>query len=64
MAGAWLSHVLADGLTKLGVPFWWPLSSRRIHVLPYPGFRWAERAVGILSTLALFATVWFVFIKK
>lgn len=60
----WLSHVLADGLTQYGVPFWWPLSSRRFHVLPYPGFRWVEQAVWILSVLALFAVVWFVFIKK
>lgn len=27
----WLSHVLADGFTPQGVPFWWPFESERKH---------------------------------
>jgi membrane-bound metal-dependent hydrolase YbcI (DUF457 family) len=56
----WLSHVLADGLTRYGVPFWWPFSSRRVHVLPYPGFRWAGPVAVGLAGLALLGTAWFV----
>jgi membrane-bound metal-dependent hydrolase YbcI (DUF457 family) len=30
----WLWHILADGLTKEGVPFFWPLNDDRQHSLP------------------------------
>lgn len=30
----WLSHILADGLTKEGVPFFWPFNDERRHTLP------------------------------
>ena len=30
----WLWHVLADGLTKEGVPFFWPFNDDRKHTLP------------------------------
>ena len=30
----WLWHILADGLTKEGVPFFWPFSDERRHSLP------------------------------
>jgi membrane-bound metal-dependent hydrolase YbcI (DUF457 family) len=30
----WLWHILADGLTKEGVPFFWPLNDERRHTLP------------------------------
>jgi membrane-bound metal-dependent hydrolase YbcI (DUF457 family) len=30
----WLWHILADGLTVEGVPFWWPIHDQRVHVLP------------------------------
>jgi membrane-bound metal-dependent hydrolase YbcI (DUF457 family) len=59
----WLSHVLADGLTQYGVLLWWPLSSRRVHVLPYPGFGWVGRVAVVLGGLALLGTVWFVWVK-
>ena len=49
----WLSHVLSDGLTRYGVPFWWPFSSRRVHTLPYPGFGWIATAAVIVATLSV-----------
>jgi membrane-bound metal-dependent hydrolase YbcI (DUF457 family) len=30
----WLWHILADGLTKEGVPFFWPFNDDRLHTLP------------------------------
>lgn len=49
----WLSHVLADGLTEQGVPLWWPLASERVHVLPYPHFKWAAPAAVIVAILSV-----------
>ena len=60
----WLSHILADGLTQYGVPLWWPLSSRRVHVLPYPGFRWVGSVAAGLGGLALLGTAWFVWVER
>jgi membrane-bound metal-dependent hydrolase YbcI (DUF457 family) len=30
----WLWHILADGLTEQGVPFFWPFNENRGHTLP------------------------------
>jgi membrane-bound metal-dependent hydrolase YbcI (DUF457 family) len=30
----WLWHILADGLTDQGVPFFWPFNDQRRHTLP------------------------------
>jgi membrane-bound metal-dependent hydrolase YbcI (DUF457 family) len=30
----WLWHILADGLTEQGVPFFWPINDERRHSLP------------------------------
>jgi membrane-bound metal-dependent hydrolase YbcI (DUF457 family) len=30
----WLWHILADGLTEQGVPFFWPFNDERKHTLP------------------------------
>lgn len=30
----YLSHALADAMTSSGVPFWWPLSKKKFHLLP------------------------------
>ena len=32
----WLCHILGDGLTPQGIPFFWPLSDERIRLLPRP----------------------------
>jgi len=34
VVGGWLSHLLADGLTYMGQPLLWPLSSRLLHITP------------------------------
>jgi membrane-bound metal-dependent hydrolase YbcI (DUF457 family) len=44
----WLWHILADGLTKEGVPFFWPLNDDRLHTLP----AWACGLGRLLLTLA------------
>jgi membrane-bound metal-dependent hydrolase YbcI (DUF457 family) len=45
----WLWHILADGLTEAGVPFFWPFIDERKHTLPELG-----RVVGrpLLSIVA------------
>ena len=30
----WPRHILADGLTEEGVPFFWPFTDVRLHTLP------------------------------
>ncbi len=46
----WLWHILADGLTDHGVPFFWPFNDERKHTLP----RWACPAGRlILSTVSV-----------
>ena len=44
----WLWHILADGLTDHGVPFFWPFNDHRKHTLP----RWACGAGRVLLTLS------------
>jgi membrane-bound metal-dependent hydrolase YbcI (DUF457 family) len=46
----WLWHILADGLTNQGVPFFWPFHDERRHTLPFWG-----RGLGrtLLSGLAV-----------
>jgi membrane-bound metal-dependent hydrolase YbcI (DUF457 family) len=46
----WLWHILADGLTEQGVPFFWPFDDKRKHTLPPLGC-----AIGrpLLSVLAV-----------
>jgi inner membrane protein len=35
-AVGYLAHIVADMLTHAGVPLFWPISDRRIHLLPGP----------------------------
>ena len=44
----WLWHILADGLTKAGVPFFWPINDYRKHTLP----AWACGVGRVLLSLA------------
>jgi hypothetical protein len=36
---------------------WWPLSFERVHVLPYPEFKWAANVVASLAALALLGAI-------
>jgi membrane-bound metal-dependent hydrolase YbcI (DUF457 family) len=38
LAVGWFSHCFADSASYMGIPWLWPLSARRIRLLPY-GFR-------------------------
>lgn len=49
----WLWHILADGLTDQGVPFFWPFNDDRKHTLP----GWARGVGRVLLTLAAFAGI-------
>jgi membrane-bound metal-dependent hydrolase YbcI (DUF457 family) len=43
----WLWHILADGLTEEGVPFFWPFRDDRLHTLP----PWGRRLGAALLSL-------------
>jgi membrane-bound metal-dependent hydrolase YbcI (DUF457 family) len=52
----WLWHILADGLTPEGVPLWWPVHDRRVHVLPHWTLgiaRWLLSLVALAGILGL-----------
>jgi inner membrane protein len=34
--GGYSSHLVADALTRRGIPFLWPISGRSFHLLPHP----------------------------
>jgi membrane-bound metal-dependent hydrolase YbcI (DUF457 family) len=56
----WLWHILADGLTKEGVPFFWPLNDDRRHTLP----EWAcGIGRGLLSLAAILGILGLVFMR-
>lgn len=60
LAGGYLSHLLADGLSYMGVPYLWPVIARRIRLLPY-GYRlksgtWIEWPIA-LSTIGGFVAL-------
>jgi membrane-bound metal-dependent hydrolase YbcI (DUF457 family) len=44
----WLWHILADGLTTEGVPFFWPINDERMHTLP----AWICKAAAWLLSLS------------
>ena len=44
----WLWHILADGLTTEGVPFFWPINDNRLHTLPH----WTLGVAKVLLTFS------------
>lgn len=62
LAVGWLSHLAADSLSYMGVPWFWPVWNTRLRLLPYglrirSGTRWLELpiALGVLA-LSLYTT--------
>ena len=59
---AYASHLLADSLTRSGIPLFWPLAGRRFHLLPF-GIKlstgsWVEYViVAPIAAWALYAMV-------
>jgi membrane-bound metal-dependent hydrolase YbcI (DUF457 family) len=45
----WLWHILADGLTTEGVPFFWPFSNGRGHTLPALACGMARPLLSVLA---------------
>lgn len=56
----WLWHILADGLTEQGVPFFWPFNDDRGHTLP----AWS-RGVGrlFLSVVAAGGIIFLIYLQ-
>jgi membrane-bound metal-dependent hydrolase YbcI (DUF457 family) len=56
----WLWHILADGLTKEGVPFFWPVNDERKHSLPH----WALGiGSGLLSLASIAGIIVLIFLR-
>ncbi len=45
----WLWHILADGLTEQGVPFFWPFADKRQHTLPPWGCAVGRPLISVLA---------------
>jgi membrane-bound metal-dependent hydrolase YbcI (DUF457 family) len=56
----WLWHIFADGLTKEGVPFFWPFNDERRHTLPAWGLGGGR---ALLSALAVGGIGLFLFLQ-
>jgi len=56
----WLWHILADGLTEQGVPFFWPFTDERRHTLP----AWS-RVLGraLLSVVAVGSIILLIYLQ-
>jgi len=52
----WGSHLVADDPTYMGQPLFWPVSSRLVHVTPWP-FRWRSGTGWIEWPLSVAALV-------
>jgi inner membrane protein len=59
LAGS-LSHVLADGLTVVGVPLWWPFRRRRAVLLGALAFRTRSWTEGLVVLGVVAAVGWWV----
>jgi hypothetical protein len=55
----WFWHVLADGLTEQGVPFYWPFSDERRHTLPVWACRLARGVLSLASAAGII--IWMLF---
>lgn len=51
LGAGYLSHLITDGLTKGGVPLFWPISKDRVRVLPKP---LAVRTGGLWDWMVMF----------
>ncbi len=55
----WLWHILADGLTKEGVPFFWPFNDERRHTLPEWMLGAARPLVSVVAVAGILLLVYF-----
>jgi membrane-bound metal-dependent hydrolase YbcI (DUF457 family) len=55
----WLWHILADGLTEQGVPFFWPFSDERRHSLPVWACQVGRAVLSMMSVGGIIALVIF-----
>jgi membrane-bound metal-dependent hydrolase YbcI (DUF457 family) len=58
----WLWHILADGLTPEGVPFFWPFNDERRHTLPVFGCGIGRVVLYLAVTAGIILLVYFQFI--
>lgn len=46
VGAGYVSHLIADGISYMGVPYLWPLTARRFRLLPY---RWRLRSGSVFE---------------
>jgi membrane-bound metal-dependent hydrolase YbcI (DUF457 family) len=49
----WLWHILADGLTEQGVPFYWPFNDQRRHTLPAWGCAVGRPLLSVVAVVGI-----------
>jgi membrane-bound metal-dependent hydrolase YbcI (DUF457 family) len=54
----WLWHILADGLTDQGVPFFWPFNNARRHTLPAWGMGVSRLLLSGLAAGSIFLYIY------
>jgi membrane-bound metal-dependent hydrolase YbcI (DUF457 family) len=55
----WLWHILADGLTKEGVPFFWPFNDERRHTLPESVCTVARPLLSAVAVVGILVSIYF-----
>lgn len=63
IVAGYTSHLVADSVTRRGIPLWWPLSNRPFHAfLPRPlritTGGWVERIVWVFSLVGIALMLW------
>jgi inner membrane protein len=58
LATGYVSHLAADMLTQGGIPLFWPLSQRRISLLPLTTGGAGEYLIGFAAGMWLWAYTW------
>jgi membrane-bound metal-dependent hydrolase YbcI (DUF457 family) len=54
----WLWHILADGLTEEGVPFFWPFKDERRHTLPAWSLGAARTLLSLLAVGSMLGLIY------
>ena len=55
----WLWHIVADGLTKEGVPFFWPFNDERRHSLPAGSLGMGRVLLSVVAVGSIILLVYF-----
>jgi membrane-bound metal-dependent hydrolase YbcI (DUF457 family) len=57
----WLWHILADGLTEQGVPFFWPFNDEHMHTLPAWSCGVGRALLSLVAVVGIIFLIYFQF---